>query len=316
VPEDIVPTKRELPDLLLALEERFSSGTNYLSFGYEGTSPFKDVRVRQAFSMLLDSEAFADAIENAGQFRDAGIEPPIARPTVLYPGHGDYWLDPNDVNKFGPTHKYLKYNPQEAKSLLTAAGHPNGFDFEFTYVGDGRYGNVYPRVAQVIAGMLTEGGLRPQQNPMQYQLYYDNYFLSYVKPDGKGFNGLILRTGRGFPTAALQYQGQVHGGGSVHHGSTPTGLNAKDGDPKVNALIEKMRQEFDFGAQQAISHEIIKYYTQQAYTIARPTISIPYTLVWPVIGNYKVWEAWSNTSNVEQAMNWWIDDTKKPLAKT
>jgi hypothetical protein len=148
---------------------------------------------------------------------------------------------------------------------------------------------------------------------MQYQLYYDNYFLSYVGAEAKGFNGMILRTGRGFPTADLQWQGQYHKDGSVFHGMTPDGMKANQGDPKVNSLIDQMRQEFEPERQKALSHELIRYYVEQAYTIPRPTVSKAFNLNWPVIGNLRVWNPWLNTGSVEQRIHWWIDARKPPI---
>ena len=63
--EDVVQTKRDVPPTLLRQAPAFGTTISpVITFGYEGDSPFKDTRVRQALSMMIDREAFIDVIDN------------------------------------------------------------------------------------------------------------------------------------------------------------------------------------------------------------------------------------------------------------
>ena len=88
-PNDMMQIKADAPKTVLRQEPNYPiSITGYQGFGYEGESPFKDTRVRQAVSMLVDREAYADVIENRDNLRAAGFEMPTAYHTIA-PG----WLD-------------------------------------------------------------------------------------------------------------------------------------------------------------------------------------------------------------------------------
>src|SRR5262249_43030238 len=116
VPEDAISTKRDLPGTRLRLPEAFTTNPNpYIRFGYEGDSPFKDVRLRQAVSLSLDRSTFLSAMDNLDDFRREGLDLPSAYNTVIAPGWVGYWLDPLVEKTFGPSAKYLKYDKAEAK---------------------------------------------------------------------------------------------------------------------------------------------------------------------------------------------------------
>jgi hypothetical protein len=55
----------------------------------------------------------------------------------------------------------------------------------------------------------------------------------------------------------------------------------------------------------------------QAYLIPRPSFSKGLNLVWPVIGNEGLNSTYAGGNvRVETNINWWIDSSKAPLAKT
>ena len=72
--ESVLQLKKDTPKAVLYLPELLADRpTPSIWFGYEGNSPFKDARVRQAFSMLVDREAFDIAINNADMFKAEGL---------------------------------------------------------------------------------------------------------------------------------------------------------------------------------------------------------------------------------------------------
>ncbi len=81
----------------------------YFQMG-DPSSPFKDIRVRQAISMLIDRDALSKAVYN-GQ----------SESVVYVPAYMGRWSLP--VSKLdADLQKYYKYDPAEAKKLLAAAG--------------------------------------------------------------------------------------------------------------------------------------------------------------------------------------------------
>src|SRR5919106_4425572 len=76
--------------------------------------PFNDVRVRQAVSLALNRKELIDAVlEGVGM-----VNGPVAAALTD-------WALP--IDQLGEGARYYKHDPAEAKRLLAAAGHPNGF---------------------------------------------------------------------------------------------------------------------------------------------------------------------------------------------
>ena len=306
---DVIQTKKDLPQTLLVPSETYDNRQTYVSFGYEGNSPFKDARVRQGMSMVIDRELFADVIEGRDVFKSEGIELPVAFNTVIAASFDGAWLDPKNEKEFGPNVRFLKYDPVEAKRLFTAAGFASGIDFTFGYNTDTNYSAPYLKVVEVLQGMWMNAGLRPKGDGIPYAQFVDKYHLSYALGNSNGFNGAMLRGGRGGGTSLLSVIAGCHPSGQVFHGMTPDGSNAAKGDPKVTAMIDQIRQEFDVERQNTMFHDMVRYYTQQSYTIGRPSTSKSFGLWWPVIGNLGLYRPNGETE-------WWLDSTKPPLARS
>jgi hypothetical protein len=104
--------------------------------------------------------------------------------------------------------------------------------------------------------------------------------------------------------------------GTNYHGASTDGKNVDKGDAKLTDLVNKMTGEFDLAKQNALAHELIRYYTQQTYSISRPSNSKGYTVTWPVIGNYGVNSTFVGGASTDPWLNWWIDPSKAPLARS
>jgi peptide/nickel transport system substrate-binding protein len=313
--EDIVQAKKDVPQTLMREGEFFrTAGGNYVTFGLEGNAreaPFKDVRLRQAMSMSVDREGYANVIENRDGFKKDGIELPVKFNAIVYAGWTGAYLDPDDEKEFGSNHKYLKMNITEAKKLISAAGYPNGLDFDFIY-STTQYGAEYLKSVEVLAGMFEGAGLRAKQVPLPYNEYQQKTSEeTYWR-----FGGAVHRAGRGFPSLGSTLFAYMNPNGSNYHGATPDGQNAEKGDPKLTDLVQKIIQEFDLGRQNALAHELVRYYTGQTYSIQRPSNSKGYTLTWPAIGNYGLNSTHVGGASTDPWLNWWIDDSKPPLGKT
>jgi ABC-type transport system substrate-binding protein len=319
--DQIVGVKKSLPQTLFLQEASFApSPSPIMTFGWETGSQFKDQRMRQALSMLIDRETYIDVLDNRENFRKDGLELPTAINTVIPAGWGDYWLDPTKQKDFGPNAVYLSYNVAEAKKLLAAAGFPNGFEFDFNFASGGQYGALYVRQVDVLAGMFAAGGMKPKQSGVATaSVWLDQYSRGYRAKEyaagtKKGFNGISLIPERTYPTAAVHVYNELHKDGQGYRGMVPSGGTVPNGDPQANDLALKITQEFDHARQVALTHDIIRYVTGQSYYIPRISAVKGYSLWWPVIGNLGSFVSYPGSSVwTDQRLSWYIDDTKPPI---
>jgi ABC-type transport system substrate-binding protein len=317
---EIVPTHKDLPETLIYEAPVFPERNIwYMTFGYEGDSPFKDTRMRQAMSMLIDRDAYADVIDNRDKFAAQGLELKWEQCTILGAGWGDYWLNPRDEAKFGPNHRYLKYDAAEAKRLLSAAGFPNGADFDFHWLNDNTFGALYNSVVQLYHAMFNDGGLRGSLKGQPFNQWVDTivqayFYKEFTAGTKKGFNGAQLMAERPFATPANLIASTLHYLGGAFHGMSPDGKDAHKGDPKLNEMSEKLNQEFDRKRQIDQVHEVIRYVAQQAYHIPQGTSAKQFQLVWPVLSGYNAATAPPNFTNWGDALlDIWIDPSKAPI---
>jgi len=125
------------------------------------TPPFEDLRARQAMNYAVDKEAI---IKNIFHGR-ALIQATPSQPVTF--GH-------NSAVKPYP------YDVQKAKALLAQAGYPNGFSVEFHHP-TGRWLQDAD-VAQAVAGMLQQVGVRTTLSTGEY----GTFFATYAKGAYKG----------------------------------------------------------------------------------------------------------------------------------
>lgn len=320
--ESVVATKKDVPQVLMLQANSFPERDIWrVTFGYEGNAPWKDQRVRQAMSMMIDREAYIDAIDNRAGFRRDGLELPVKYGTVIGAGWVGYYIDPTNEKEFGPNGKYLQFNLPEAKKLLAAAGYASGFDFDFIWNNSGAF-PIYSRTVEVYNAWFLDGGLRPRLKGLSGPELTDNYTNVYASADFKagrvpGFNGVLARTDRPFASPILGTYGTMNKNGAYYQGLSPTGTNIREGDPKVNELTDKIRSEFDLQRSQALVQELVKYVTGQMYFIPQVSQAKSYSLWWPVIGNIGVFDSSPNESIwKESRLHWWLDPSKPPLGRS
>jgi ABC-type transport system substrate-binding protein len=322
--QEVIQLKKDVPQANLWLMQSHSPGLSpSVWFGYEGDSPFKDERVRQAFSMLVDREAYADALLNADVFEAEGLGLESRFNTCITAGWGPYWLDPLSAD-FGENAKFLQYHPEEAAALLSAAGHPGGVSIDAFFNREGQYGSLYPRAVEVYVGFFTDGGNEINQNPLQYTEFLNNYYFGYRSGasaqgsagDKQGYNGIAIEAERPYPSAPNLMLGSWHSNGGAFHGLSPNGENAFAGDPSLNAMIERIQGEFNQDTQISLTHDVIRYMTGKTYFIPNPVVRQSYQLWWPAVGNLGMRERWAANNGFwpEQGIDFWIDQKKPPFA--
>jgi len=99
--------------------------------------PLADPRVRQAINYAIDVDRIIERLVGGRGTRAAGVIPP-------------------SLGGYDKSRKPYPYDPQKAKALLAAAGHPNGIDVEL-------WTNMVPtyqRIAETVQAYLNAVGIR------------------------------------------------------------------------------------------------------------------------------------------------------------
>ena len=65
-------TKRAIPDLLMRQADSYATAPSSLAFGYDNDSPWRDERLRQAASFLIDRETVVDLKTDRGRLEAGG----------------------------------------------------------------------------------------------------------------------------------------------------------------------------------------------------------------------------------------------------
>lgn len=119
--------------------------------------PFDDVRVRQALSYAIDKQEVINLASD-------GYGTPIG--SSMYPAFGKYFM-PELTD-------YYTRDIEKAKSLLTDAGYPNGFEFTIAVPS-----NMPPHIdtAQVLVEMLKEAGVIAKIELVEWATWLDEVYL-------------------------------------------------------------------------------------------------------------------------------------------
>jgi len=309
--EDVLATKRQVPQLDLYATD-MTSTSQVVTFGVfpERTAPLLDERVRQAVSMSMDRDLLNSVKYYVKEYGASGL-PVETRWNTHLAAHWDgWWLDPQGKD-FGPNAKYFQYNVAEAKKLLAAAGHANGFDMTLRYPAAPQLS--YERDTIAMIGNLQDIGIKVSQEAIAD---YTKRYIPDIR-DGNGqYEGMAVHsvTG-GIPvqvseTAALV---AIHWAksGVTFHGYSTSGRNDQSGDPAVNSLLEKARTERDTTARRKLIYD-----TQRLLAKAQHSMILPqgaangFVLAWPALKNYRVWRSIGQSWNMYQL---WLDQTKPPF---
>jgi peptide/nickel transport system substrate-binding protein len=116
-----------------------------------GKNPLKDPRVRKAMSLAIDRDAIVKRI------MDGAAEPA-------------YQFLPTGMFGTLPNPPALRYDPGEAKKLLSEAGYPNGFKVTLSTTND-RYIND-SQIAQAVAQYLNQVGIHADVDAMTRAIYF------------------------------------------------------------------------------------------------------------------------------------------------
>jgi peptide/nickel transport system substrate-binding protein len=313
--ENILPTKKDVPVLNMYEYLAPNNNVSFIQrFGWlplaGNPSPFLDVRVRQAFAMGLDRESYIDAFFNVSKFADEGLEVGTHLHTSMgyIPG---VTLDPRD-SSFGENAKYYEYNVEEAKKLLSAAGHANGFAYTNHWPNFPGFGPQFPKQIEVIESFNRDLGLTVESDPLDYNL---GYLPNFVTKRGQHEGVLISLGAVTSPNPTDFFVWRYYSKTGATSGAIFGDLGSGDGagDPEVDALIDKAKAEFDGEKNAVILGDLQRYLAGMQYCVSSPGVASGFELAWPAVQNYATYQGDSRAINSFFYM-WWLDETKAPLA--
>lgn len=183
--------------------------------------PLNELRVRQALSLSLD--------------RDEWIK-------TFTAGKGGYAMAGAFTDTFNQDEikQMLKFDPAQAKQLLSAAGFATGIDLELLTPGNA-YGDVYIQQAQLLAAQLKKGGFNVKITSVDKSDYL-------ARKQKQNFQ--VVFTGKALASDVDSYLTVFEPGAVENYG----GVN----DPQLTDLIHQQRQEKDATKRREIVRQAVK----------------------------------------------------------
>jgi peptide/nickel transport system substrate-binding protein len=215
----------EVRTIFLALDQ-FSNELKYSDV--KGKNPFKDKRVREALSIVVDRDAIRRTIMR-GLSIPAGIMVP--------PGVEGWSAELDTVSR---------PDVDRAKRLLAEAGYPNGFEFQLN-CSNNRYVND-EEICQALLPMWAKIG-------MKVRLVAEPFAQHSVR--FQNFDTSAYMLGWGVATFDAQYTLQS----IVRTRTTGADGNfnfARVSDPQVDQLVDAMKTEMDAPKRLAMMREALK----------------------------------------------------------
>jgi peptide/nickel transport system substrate-binding protein len=308
-PSDVLATKRDAPAIQIFQEDPPAMG-QIAFFGWNpalgAATPFRDKRLRQAFSMSWDRDLWIDTFYEVERFRAEGFPIESAWNSSILSIWPDWWLDPR-AKDLGANAKYYEFNLQEAKKLVGAAGFPNGLEIKAQYVTTGEYGTDFNAKVETLMNFGRAVGLNMSTVPVGFSTDWRPKVA-----DSRGdFEGISFRSGAAGNQIADVGEGAFayyhYQGGVNYTGFFDESSSFQQGDQKVNELLEKIRVEFDQRQRISMMHEVQRIMAEAQYMIHFPGSASTFTMSWPATGNQAVY-----TGDLPH-VNKWLDTTKAPI---
>jgi ABC-type transport system substrate-binding protein len=308
---DIIQTKNDQP-LLSLYQNEVGGGGPIFFFGWNPAlgekTPFRDQRLRQAFSLSWDRDLWIDVFFNVEKFRSQGFSVETAWNSALPSSNTGWWLDPRG-KEFGANSKYYKHDPAEAKKLVAAAGFPNGLDIEAHYINSSNYGLDFQKRVEVILNMAAEAGLKTTYFPADFVTDWVPKYQD-AKGDFPGISARNLASGNP-DVGEKSIQVFTPEAGILYTGFFSPDSSFQKGDPKMTSLLMKTRAEFDQDKRVGLIKDFQRMAAETQYIVYVPGAASSFTLAWPVLRNQNILQG-ETVPYVHQ----WLDPAKPPLGKT
>ncbi|HLF77905.1 MAG TPA: ABC transporter substrate-binding protein [Dehalococcoidia bacterium] len=301
--DDVLQLKADFPALTMVPQEEFSAGGSWIRFGYLPGSPFRDERVRKAASMSLDRDLFIATFGNVEKFEKAGLSVPSRWNSAIYSGES-FWLNPKDEKTFGEHAKWYKFDPAEAKKLVSAAGHSGAIETKWHYPV-GFFAPPFERKMEVLHAMWQDSG--------NFKLAVDavtNYNANYQAPYTNGMNKW-----EGIASAATAARAEVDV--LLHEYVKSEQIRSghlDDGKPDtvLDDLVAKQRVETDTKKREVLIQDVQKRVASKMYYMMEPGQALGFNMAWPWLQNLGLWRSKSGGSpDQENYIYYWYDESKK-----
>jgi peptide/nickel transport system substrate-binding protein len=311
--ENLFQLKRDEP-LFNVYPVDLTVAVTVMTFGHlPEKNPLQDERVRQAFSMSMDRKAWIDLFYNVSNFEQGGLPVTTRWNSALPLDFTGYWLDPQGKD-FGPNAKYFQHNVEEAKKLMSAAGHSGGLALKSNRITTNAIGDLY-RHAEAMEGMALDAGFKVTVSAVDYATdYIPRIRDANGQYEGIGFHSVTGTTPwRLHPISALpaEYWSKA---GVTFKGFSSTGRNDKAGNPAVDAVIEKARLEKDINKQRAYAQELQRMLAKLMYGFPSPGSGTTFHLTWPAVRNYQTHRSAPSPAAMTH-YGVWLDETKPPFTR-
>ena len=252
------PPEASLPGLIAQMKagsKDFNLGPSY------GSNPYLDFNTVSpnnggALGKVAVRQALSYAIDRAHLIQDLGgpqVSPPLTH--ILPAGiNGAQYVTPG----FNP----FPYNPAKAKSMLKAAGYPNGLNLTVLYNAESTY---EPKMYQSLQADVAPAGIHLKALAVPSADLYVKYLT--VPSTAKNGTWDIGMSGWGpdwYGDAASSFFGPIYSGAGSF---PPTGSNFSEyNNPAVNALIAKAASQASTVAAGKLWGKIDQMVTMEAPT--------------------------------------------------
>ena len=234
IPCELMSTTKDMKGVKL---QSYAGNSNFSSFDTT-KAPFNDVRVRRAVALLYNREAEAQAIycgATGGAARTQGI---LTQARAL---------KPTELPDMAST---LKLDIKQAKDLLTAAGHPNGFKADIAYTP--YYGAISVSALERFVGDMRQGGIA--LTPVSYE--YARWIGEIYRPPFN-WTGMCWGAGRIYPEPDQEVRNWLYPGANTNQ--------SRVNDPALTALIDKQAGQLDVKERWETLHEIQRLESKNLY---------------------------------------------------
>ena len=212
--------------------------------------PLDDERVRQALGLAID--------------RDNLLK-------TFFAGQGGWALAGAFPDTFtqAEVRQIVKYDPGQAKQLLSAAGHADGVEIEFIYPG-ADYGQLYISVLQLFQQQLKQAGINLTLKSLDKQ-------TESLRKKKRDFQLTFTPKALGGQDIDAYLYGVFYPGSTENYGQID--------DPQLTPMLEAQRREVDAAKRKAICRQAVRHIYDHAlaFGLFRP---VSYEVWHPYLKNY------------------------------
>jgi ABC-type transport system substrate-binding protein len=298
--EDVVGTKREQPKLAMYQDAFPEARRNVIGFSYLPDSPFHDVRIRRAVSMLIDRDSWIDAFYNVSNFESEGLPVDARWDSHYMAGEPPFWTDPKGTG-LGEGAAFFKFNPDEAVKLIKATGISTPIKLPGAYSAAYQIDNQ----VQALVGMLTEARMfEINVTSVENQQYNQLYHHAQGKHEGLVLGHSMCQSGDINNHISCRY--------AVGSGTRVLLPEVFPWYQKAQDMMVAQRSELDDKKRLTILNDLQKELALQMPSVPWPGAASGFSLAWPHLANYGLLNPRSViTAPSETWPALWYDESKR-----